>query len=438
MKHLRKVTCIRLTVLLALAFLVQCGIAAWAKPKPRLLISTDIGGTDPDDFQSMIHLLMYADRFQIEGLVASPYGKGRKKDILDMIDLYEKDLIQLKKHSPAFIDPNSLRKVCKQGAIPEAPYTGFRTATEGSDWIITCAKKKSSQPLWVLVWGGLEDVAQALHDAPEIKEKIKVYWIGGPNKKWSVNAYAYIAQNHPDLWMIEANATYRGLIIDTESPAKLKADSFYSNYIQGRGAMGKSFINYYKGDIKMGDTPSVAYLLNGNPANPTGESWGGSFTPIKRSSHTIFNRNSTETDTVATYAVLEWVFKGPTLAIPGDSVCFTLNTGGQIWPGYYLGGGKYSVRYSPKQAETGVYTTVSTIQALNGQTGKYVSVAPWPGKPGPDDYLPGSHWYGDRQEPAFFLGVQQGAKTVSTYRDAFLLDWAKRWKWLYHDGPMND
>jgi hypothetical protein len=35
--------------------------------KPRILISTDIGGTDPDDNQSMAHLLMYADRFQLEG-----------------------------------------------------------------------------------------------------------------------------------------------------------------------------------------------------------------------------------------------------------------------------------------------------------------------------------------------------------------------------------
>lgn len=40
--------------------------------KPRILISTDIGGTDPDDNQSMTHLLMYSDLFAIEGLVSSP------------------------------------------------------------------------------------------------------------------------------------------------------------------------------------------------------------------------------------------------------------------------------------------------------------------------------------------------------------------------------
>ena len=414
----------------AILALVQTNISALAQTKPRIIISTDIGGTDPDDFQSMIHLLMYADRFQIEGLVSSPYGDGRTKNILNMIDLYEKDLSKLKKHSSGFPAPDALRAVCKQGAIVEAAYKGFSTATEGSDWIIRCARKKSDQPLWVLVWGGFEDLAQALHDAPEIKERIRVYMIGGPNKKWGVNAYSYIAEHHPDLWMIEANATYRGWFMDPESPKNITSKAFYGNYIQGRGAMGKDFINYYKGDIKMGDTPSLAYLMKGNPDDPTGASWGGRFSPINRSSRTVFERNSTTADTVATYSVIEWHFKGSKLPIPKDSVCFSLTTGGQVWPGFYLGDGMYSVRYSPKQVEVGAYSTSSSIAELNGQAGKYVSVAPWPGKPGKDDWKLGNRWYSDRPDANLFIEKQQGAKTVSIHRKEFLMDWAKRWEWL--------
>ena len=239
------------------------------KELPRILISSDIGGTDPDDFQSMIHLLMYANEVSIEGLVSSPYGPGRKKDFLDIIDLYEKDLPKLKKHSESFPHPDSLRNITKQGETELAPFKGFREATEGSDWIIKCAKRDSDQPLWVLVWGGLEDVAQALHDAPEIKERIKVYWIGGPNKKWGAYAYSYIAENHPDLWMIEANATYRGWFMDEDSPEDISSKNFYKNYIKGIGHMGRDFVNYYNGEIKMGDTPSLAYILNGDPNDPT-------------------------------------------------------------------------------------------------------------------------------------------------------------------------
>jgi len=219
----------------------QCSDNRQMQPKPRILISTDIGGTDPDDFQSVIHLLMYADLFQIEGLISSPYGEGRKQNLLDMIDLYENDFRRLQEHSSDFPDPGYLRSVCKQGAVVAAPFNGYTSSTEGSDWIIQCAGKESDQPLWILVWGGIEDVAQALHDAPEIKEIIRVYWIGGPNKKWGINGYSYIAEHHPDLWMIEANATYRGWFLDGESPEDMTNKAFYENYMDGAGAMGKAF-----------------------------------------------------------------------------------------------------------------------------------------------------------------------------------------------------
>ena len=315
---------------------------AWAQPKekPRIIVSTDIGGTDPDDNQSMIHLMMYSDLFQIEGLISSPFGKGRKKDLLDMIDLYEKDFSQLVVHNKNLATPDQLRQVCKQGTIPEATYKGYSSSTEGSEWIVKCAKKKSKQPLCVLVWGGLEDLAQALHDAPEIEQKIKVYWIGGPNKKWSINAYSYIVEHHPNLWMIEANATYRGWFMEDENaPKNMSEGAYYENFVKGHGAMGADFVNHYKGHVKMGDTPSLAYLMFGNPLNPEGESWGGRFVPIRRSSRAIFERNTTTADTIPAYGMIEWRFKGPVSPISKDATCFTLEVQNQQWPGHYLGNG---------------------------------------------------------------------------------------------------
>ena len=192
---------------------------------PRVIISSDIGGSDPDDFQSMIHLLMYADRLRIEGIIASPYGKGRVSDIYHIIDLYAKDYPKLKQHG-SFPSPDELSLVVKQGAEEASPAAGWAEPTEGSEWIISQARKSTSEPLWVLVWGGLDDLAQALHDAPDIISNIRVYWIGGPNKKWSVNAYCYIASNFPELWMIENNSTYRGWIIDVDADPEYKAEPF--------------------------------------------------------------------------------------------------------------------------------------------------------------------------------------------------------------------
>src|SRR6185436_6708778 len=132
----------RLTFLFCILFYSQIDAQKPVPLKPRILISTDIGGTDPDDNQSMAHLLMYSDRFTIEGLVSSPsYGKGSKEEILRMIDLYEKDLPKLQQHQKGFAAPGYLRSVTKQGRHGNASYLGYTTATEGSNWIIQCAKK---------------------------------------------------------------------------------------------------------------------------------------------------------------------------------------------------------------------------------------------------------------------------------------------------------
>lgn len=65
------------TVVPAIALLGLSGCVGWGgsqeigggatESRRRVIVSTDIGGTDPDDFQSMVHLLVYADCFDIEG-----------------------------------------------------------------------------------------------------------------------------------------------------------------------------------------------------------------------------------------------------------------------------------------------------------------------------------------------------------------------------------
>lgn len=403
--------------------------------KPRILISTDIGGTDPDDNQSMAHLLMYNDKFTIEGLVSSPsYGNGSKEEILRMIDLYEKDLPQLQKQQLGFASPNYLRSITKQGKKGNAPYCGYTTSTEGSDWIIKCAKKKSKQPLWILGWGGLEDLAQALHDAPEIQNKIKVYWIGGPNKKWSANSYAYIAANFPNLWFIETNSSYYGFFSNSNAIDSIKSSDYYNKYIQAAGFLGKDFKSYYNGDVKMGDTPSLLYMMDGAPNNPTKESLGGSFEKLTYSPRVIFNRATSLLDTVAFCTVVEFHFKSVEINVPADSICFWMETTYknkvQKWAGYYLGNGEYSVKYVPKQAEIVTYKFTSSIAGFIEQEGKLVVTNSWPGKQHSNDYKLGNYWFTDKSDTELYDGKIQGGKTISKWRNAILLDWANRWNWL--------
>ncbi len=432
---MKKLTTLILSLIIAIAVFGQ----QERTEKPRILISTDIGGTDPDDNQSMIHLLMNNDRFDIEGLVSSPsFGNGSKDEILRMISLYEKDYPKLIKNNPKLMKPSELRKLCVQGRKGQASYKGYGLPTEGSRWIAKCAHANDERPLYILVWGTTDDLAQALHDNPDIEDRIKVYYIGGPNKKWGINSYAYIAENFPQLYMIENNASYRGFITDNNRKEviegvdpKIKA-GYYNKYIANRGAMGKAFKDWYNGEIKMGDTPSLLYLMDGNPANPKKECWGGSFEKTRRSSRYVFNYPlHSDRDSVSIYSIVEFQLSGPWKDnIESDSVCFTLTVDNQTWNGYYLGRGTYAVRYSPKAPGVLTYTISSKIPELDGQKGSFSVYNRWPGDVSEYDYSLGEHWFTDKSDASLFEGKWQGAKTISKWRPAILKDWASRWDWL--------
>ena len=422
--------------MIAMATLL-CGLCASVqarvKPaeKPRILISTDIGGTDPDDNQSMAHFLMYSDLFDTEGIVSSPsYGTGSKEEILRMIDVYEQDLPRLRRHAPSLASPARLRSITKQGRRGPAPLCGYTAATEGSDWIVRCARRDDPRPLYVLVWGGLDDLAQALHDAPDIAPRIRVYWIGGPNKKWSLNSYVYIVENFPGLWFIENNVSYRAFIADGKKPDKYNK-GFYEAFAKDAGALGADFGSYLGGRPKMGDTPALLYMMDGDPANPEKESWGGRFERCGRSPRVVFRRTATAADSVQNYAVIEFHVSGPVL--PDSMVgrpCAVLTIANQSWEGYYMGGGDYMARYSTYTLGTLPYTIVSTVQGFKPQGGEVTIVNSWPGRERDTDYELGNNWWTDHGAPELFHAFMQGGATIYKWRTEVMDDWGERWGWL--------
>ena len=193
-----------------------------------------------------------------------------------MIDAYEKDYASLKKQSDRYPPPDELRQVTKQGAVDKAPERGFTRPTDGSRWIIERAKAGDPRPLYVLVWGSITDVAQALSDDPSIKSKLRVYSIGSWNTRNDPYARDYVFREHPDLWWIEADTTFRGMYMGGNQKDDLGNRRFVVRHVKGHGALGSLYVNK-KADIKMGDTPSVLYLLRGKPDKPDSDHWGGRF-----------------------------------------------------------------------------------------------------------------------------------------------------------------
>lgn len=254
-------------------------------PRPRVLISTDIGGGDEDDAQSLIHALLYADEVRLEGLIASRgagRGYGRTERIIQTIRSYEKDYPNLVAHSDKYPTPGYLMSIVRQGRKDVQPAEGYSVPTAGSDFIIQAASKQGDSPLLVLVWGSSTDVAQAIHDAPFIKPNIRLYTIGAHQD--DPNARNYIRNNHKDLVWIEAKESFRGMYLTgLNSRDRYGNVGFVSQVMRPAGNLGGLFvtvsksINVNDNGIKMGDTPSFLFAINGDFNDPSKPSWGGQF-----------------------------------------------------------------------------------------------------------------------------------------------------------------
>ncbi len=420
----------RLLALLAMSLPLSAGAYAStgaAQPKPRVIVSTDIGGTDFDDFQSLVHLLLYADMIELEGLLASPWGEGRerKRHLLEIIDAYEKDYPNLTTWSAAYPTPAYLRGIARQGGSDLAPPPGWTTPTEGSNWIVERARTKDARPLWVLLWGGFEDLAQALHDAPDIKPRLRVYMIGGPNKKWSNAAYDYLAREHPDLWIIENNATYRGWFAGGDQSGDLGNTAFVERHVKGAGALGDYFVGIAP-KIKMGDTPALAYVLGPNPEDPRIANWGGQFVRAWERPRVAFDGAPPAGASVDTFAIMElrYLPAGKAPAAPRA----VLVVDNQEFPGFPQPDGSWQFLFSPKEAKTWSYRIASNHPGLDGQAGGFASRDPAPDRARqPSSRYP--NWWTDDPDPGVAEGPNQGARTISRWREAFLRDFAARLRW---------
>ena len=120
-------------------------------PRPRLLVLTDIssltaGVAEPDDGQSLIRLMLYANEFDIEGLIATSnlgHGQKTRPDLIrQVVDAYEKVRPNLLRHDPRYPPAEVLRGCIKAGQeragphVPVIESVGDGKDTEASDWII--------------------------------------------------------------------------------------------------------------------------------------------------------------------------------------------------------------------------------------------------------------------------------------------------------------
>lgn len=137
-------------------FLLLCLAAlpcAAQEPRLRVIIETDAGG-DPDDEQSMVRFLVYANEFDIEGIIANravARERENRNPIRDglgivraQVNAYGHCYANLVQHDPRFPRPERLL-AC---TVP-----GYDGTEDGVDLILRAVDSDDPRPVWFCNWG---------------------------------------------------------------------------------------------------------------------------------------------------------------------------------------------------------------------------------------------------------------------------------------------
>ncbi|KAH5759335.1 hypothetical protein HBI88_185430 [Parastagonospora nodorum] len=272
--------------------------------KPRVFILSDISN-EPDDAESLCRYLLYANQFETEGLVACTSTWMRNKvcpqDMEKIIDAYANAVGNLNQHAhPEWQYPSAqrMRSLIRKGAET------YGMSAVGIDLPLSAGGQllyerilaPSTEPLWVLCWGGTNTLAQTLlkiddkyppEDSKRLLSRLRVYAISDQD-----DTGAWIRTNFPDVFYIASVhgwnqyglAAWTGISgdkyygFDEGGPDFTKMEkSWIKDNIQ-IGPLGSAYPDYLF--IPEGDTPTFLYLIQnglGVPECPDYGSWGGRY-----------------------------------------------------------------------------------------------------------------------------------------------------------------
>ena len=295
---------------LAAALFTCCGAPVGTDLKPRIVVLTDIGPAEvePDDNESAVRLLAYADRFEIEGIITTigwncdPYPEEWAEYLFRVIDGYETDVNNLMKRSgqTGFREDEDRQKL---GYWPSAGYLRGRSVmgstragigvigegndSPGSELLIRLADEDDPRPIWVCSWGGANTLSQAVwrvkqeRSPEELKaflRKFRLYTITDQDMVYAMrmnraySSHQWLRREFPeDLMLVWDESAWLN-----QNALGVQNWDKYAEFIQGHGEMGKVYPHYLWG--VEGDTPSFLNVMpNGlnDPERPEQAGWGG-------------------------------------------------------------------------------------------------------------------------------------------------------------------
>lgn len=289
-------------VLLAVLAVSLGGIAAERFEKPRVIVLTDIEN-EPDDAMSLVRFLTYSNQWDVEGLVATTSVHQKKElaawRIKEIVEAYGKVQPNLLKHEQGYPTARYLESVIKEGRPDYGMHAvGDGMDSEGSDWIISVVDREDSRPVWVLIWGGPNCLAQALWKVKETRpaqevdafvKKLRVYAISDQD-----DSGPWIRKTFKDLFYIVSPGYHKFGGYHYATWSGISGDKFHGRFagadytivdnpwldknIRCKGPLGAQYP--FMKFLMEGDTPTFLYLIDnglGNPEHPEWGSWGGRY-----------------------------------------------------------------------------------------------------------------------------------------------------------------
>jgi hypothetical protein len=270
--------------------------------KNRVIVLTDIEN-EPDDAMSLVRFLTYSNQWDVEGLIATTSVHQKNKlavwRIREILSAYAKIQPNLLKHESGFPTAEYLFSITKEGKSDYGMHAvGQGMDSEGSEWIIQAVDKEDTRPVWVLIWGGPNCLAQALwkvnatrtpEEVEAFVKKLRVYAISDQD-----DSGIWIRKTFKDLFYIVSpgynelgayhHCTWSGIGGDkfhgrfAGADYSLVDNPWLDEHIRSKGPLGEQYPQVKF--MMEGDSPTFLYLIDnglGNSEHPEWGSWGGRY-----------------------------------------------------------------------------------------------------------------------------------------------------------------
>lgn len=125
----------------------------------RVLIETDAGG-DPDDEQSLVRFLLYANEWDVEGILCNrpqaTDGENLNSErtgvgvVKRLVQAYEACAEDLRRHDPRYPAP---------GVLSSRVICGYDAEQSGKAYVLGVVDAPDPRPVWFCNWGTIRDTA---------------------------------------------------------------------------------------------------------------------------------------------------------------------------------------------------------------------------------------------------------------------------------------